>query len=235
MKIQGSNPMVAFLIGCLFFSSFCNAQSFYRDGNLRTNSIMVGVGPSFMYADNGGIFNESNFNWNPAISLAFNKKVHHRIALQVTGGMQFVQSGGRVRDYAMKSWDDAGSAFRFKGQAYFADLMPIFYVIPYDNHMNRGKFNTYFGSGIGVVHVNRKEAFSFDPGAPEFAAQATTPYVPVLVGFSYSLGQFSDLALEIKGLFTFSDELDGNVGYNLFNDHLFQTQIVYKRLLRSSY
>jgi hypothetical protein len=235
MKIPGSNPLFPLLLISIFFSSFCPAQSFYRDGNLRTNSLSVGIGPSFMYSDNGGIFSASNFNWNPAISLAFNKKVHKRIALQATGGLQFVQSGGRIRDYAIKRWEEKGGAFRFKGQAYFLDLMPIVYLIPYDNHMNRGRFNTYLGSGVGIVHVNRKQAYSFDPGAPEISAQTTSPYIPLLLGFSFSLDQFSDLSLEIKGMFTFSDDLDGNQGYNRFNDHLFQSQIVYKRLLRSAY
>lgn len=219
-----------FLIG-IFFSNFCHAQSFYKDGNLRTSSLSIGVGPSFMYSDNGGVFKVSDFNWSPAFSIAYTKKIHSRWAIQTTGGVQFVRSGGEIREYAIEKWEETGGAFRFKGQAYFLDLTPVFYLIPYDNHMNRGRFNVYFGSGLGIVHVSRTEAYSFEDTAPKFSANTTAAYIPALLGFSYSLNQFSDLSLEFKGMFTFSDDLDGNQGYNQFNDHLFQTQIIYKRLL----
>lgn len=231
MKISAILSRFALLLIGIFFSTFCKAQSFYKDGNLRTSSLSIGVGPSFMYSDNGGVFKVSDFNWSPAFSIAYAKKIHSRLAIQTTGGVQFVRSGGQIRDYAIKKWEETGGAFSFKGQAYFLDLTPVFYVIPYDNHMNRGRFNAYFGSGFGIVHVNRTETFSFEDNATEFSANTTSTYIPVLLGFSFSLDQFSDLSLELKGMFTFSDELDGNQGYNEFNDHLFQTQIVYKRLL----
>ncbi len=231
MKNSVIYSSILLLLTGIFFSTFCKAQSFYRDGNLRSSSLSIGVGPSFMYSDNGGVFKVSDFNWSPAFSIAYAKKIHSRWAIQTTGGVQFVRSGGEIRDYAIKRWEETGGAFSFRGQAYFLDLMPIFYVIPYDNHMNRGRFNAYLGSGLGIVHVSRTETFSFEDNAPEFLVNTTTSYIPGVLGLSFSLDQFSDLSLEFKGMFTFSDKLDGNQGYNEFNDHLFQTQIVYKRLL----
>jgi len=208
-------------------------QSLYRDQYERKHSIAIGAGPSFMYADNGGIYNSGDFRWNPAFSLAYLRKLGNRFALQATVGMQIVESGGAERDYAIEDWEDSGGAFRFRGQTYFFDLMPVIYLIPYDTHMNRGRFNAYLGSGVGFLQVRRKDAFSFDDNAPEFQKSSNSFYIPGMVGFSYSISPLSDLSLEFKGLFTFSDSLDGNVGYNQFNDHFVQTQLVYRRLLRN--
>lgn len=210
-----------------------SAQSFYSERYDRNQSIALGIGPSFMYSDNGGIFSASDFQWNPSLGIAYAKKVMPWLAIHATAGIQAVQSGGPIRDYAIEKWEESGGAFRFKGNAFYADLMPVVYLLPYDSHMNRGKLNIYIGSGVGVVHVARKEAFSFDPNAEEFAVTTTTMYIPVMLGISYAVGPLTDLALETKGMFTFSDELDGNVGYNQFNDHLFQSQIVIRRLLRN--
>jgi hypothetical protein len=234
--MKNSGYFLTILI-CLFL--FCiqdetYAQSLYRDQYERKHSIAIGVGPSFMYSDNGGIYNSGDFKWNPVFSLAYNSKLGNRFAVQSTAGLQIVESGGTERDYAIDRWVDSGGVFRFKGQAYFIDLMPIIYLIPYDTHMNRGRFNAYLGSGVGFVLVNRKEAFSFDDNAPLSKKSSNSLYIPAVVGFSYSISPVADLSLEIKGMFTFSDELDGNVGYNQFNDHFVQTQIVYRRLLRNS-
>lgn len=225
----------AVLFGLFLLSSQLESkgQSLYRGQYERKNSIAFGAGPSFMYADNGGIYNSGDFKWNPAISVAYLRKIGKRFAIQATTGIQLVESGGTERDYAIEDWEDSGGAFRFKGKAYFLDLMPVLYLIPYDTHMDRGRFNAYLGSGIGFVHVRRNEAYSFDYNAPEFEKTSNSFYIPAMVGFSYSVSPLSDLSLEIKGLFSFSDYLDGNVGYNQFYDHFVQTQIVYRRLLRN--
>ncbi|MCH6234355.1 DUF6089 family protein [Cognataquiflexum rubidum] len=208
-------------------------QSLYRDKYERKNSIAIGAGPSFMYADNGGIYNSLDFKWNPAFSLAYLRKLGNRFALQATAGIQIVESGGTERDYATETWEDSGGAFRFRGQAYFLDLMPVIYLIPYNSHLNRGRFNAYLGTGVGFIQVRRKEAFSFDDNAAEFQKSSNSFYIPGMVGFSYSISPLSDLSLEFKGMFSFSDNLDGNLGYNQFNDHFVQTQLVYRRFLRN--
>jgi opacity protein-like surface antigen len=230
MKSSGLILSVLFIF---FIQVETFGQSLYKDQYERKNSIAIGAGPSFMYADNGGVYNNGDFKWKPALSLAYLRKMGKRFAIQATTGLQLIESGGTERDYAIEDWEDSGGAFRFKGQAYFLDLMPVLYLIPYDTHLNRGRFNAYLGSGVGFVQVRRKEAFSFDDNAAEFKKSSNSFYIPALVGLSYSITPLSDLSLEIKGLFSFSDYLDGNVGYNQFNDHFVQTQIVYRRLLRN--
>jgi opacity protein-like surface antigen len=222
------------LMSLAIFATNTQAQSLYRDRYERRHAISLGIGPSFMYGDNMGVFNEGQFEWKPAVTLAYSNKIHNRIALQLSLGTQWLQTGGPERTWAVDAWQDSGGVFTFAGQAYYGDFMPIIYLIPYDTHMNRGRFNAYIGSGIGYVYVSREDRFSFDDNAPIVAGSATSLYIPGLIGLTYSIGSVTDLALEFKGMFSFSDELDGNVGYNQFNDHFVQTQLVLRRLLRNS-
>lgn len=210
------------------------SQSLYRDRYERKHALSLGIGASFIYADNTGVFNEADFKWKPAFNLAYSNKIHSRVALQIGVGTQWLESSGPVRTWAIDAWEASGGVFTFTGHAFYGDFMPIVYLVPYDTHMNRGRFNAYFGSGIGYVYVSREDRFSFDVNAPTVAGTATSVYIPGLIGLSYSLGPVTDVSLEFRGMFTLSDELDGNVGYNQFNDHLFQTQLVLRRLLRNS-
>jgi hypothetical protein len=55
-----------------------------------------------------------------------------------------------------------GAFLHLRGRLFMGILCPIVYLIPYDTHMNRGRFNAYIGSGIGYVYVSREDRFSFD-------------------------------------------------------------------------
>jgi hypothetical protein len=222
------------VLSLVLVTTIANAQSLYRDRYERKHAISLGIGPSFIYGDNTGVFNEGDFKWKPALTLAYSNKIHNRIALQLSLGTQWLETGGPERTWAVDAWQASGGVFTFTGQAFYGDFMPIVYLIPYDTHMNRGRFNAYIGSGIGYVYVSREDRFSFDESAPVVPGTATSFYIPGLIGLSYSIGSLTDLSLEIKGMFSFSDELDGNVGYNQFNDHFVQTQLVLRRLLRNS-
>ncbi|UJP63503.1 hypothetical protein [Mongoliitalea daihaiensis] len=207
-----------------------HAQSFYKELTPRTSVLSIGVGPSFIYADNGAQYHQKNFEINPAASIAYILRFHNHWGLQTTTGLQIIESGGTPGLAPIRRWQETGGAFRFNGLAYFADVMPTFYLMPYFNHMNRPLVNIYVGTGIGIIHVDRKEYFSFDPSEQPSKASITSGYIPVRGGIDLKLSSFSDLSLEGTILFSFSDYLDGNAGYNSFYDHLFQMQIKYKYL-----
>ena len=95
--------------------------------------------------------------------------------------------------------------------------------------MNRSMFNLYGGFGLGVMHSNTLQTKSFSEDEIPTREKITTGYVPIRAGISYTLGAFSDIALEGTMLATFTDNLDGNVGFNRFGDHLLQGQIVFRR------
>jgi len=53
----------------------------------------------------------------------------------------------------------------------------------------------------------------------------------VKAGVSYRFDLYTDIALEGTVMFTFSDKIDGNVGFNRFNDYPMIGQIVVRRYL----
>lgn len=129
----------------------------------------------------------------------------------------------------MYSWAANNSAFTSNGSIYYFDVMPSIYIIPFGNHMNRSMFNFYGGFGLGILHANTKQSKSFSEDEVLTRENITTGYVPIRAGISYTLGPFSDIALEGTMLATFTDNLDGNIGYNRYGDHLMQGQLVFRR------
>ncbi len=221
----------AFIFILFCFPALTSGQSFYKEKIPKNKIISVGIGPSFMYADNGGQYRAFNFKWNPATSIAYTKRLDSRFNIQATAGVQFIESGGNPSQRALESWEVQGKAFQFSGQAYYLDVMPTVQLFSFHNHMNRPWVNIYAGTGVGIIHVNRMEAFSRQPDATFRPNSTTSGYVPFRSGITFRLGDVSDLSLEGTILFTFSDDLDGNIGSNRFGDHLAQAQLVFRRYL----
>ncbi|NVJ85224.1 MAG: hypothetical protein HWE15_02905 [Algoriphagus sp.] len=208
------------------------AQNFYKERISRNNILTVGVGPSFAYLDNGGQYRDFNFEIKPAISVALSKKLSAAFDLRSTLGVQFISSGGNPSTPIRDAWFADFASFTAKGPAFFFDIMPNLNLIPFSNHMHRTRVNLYGGVGLGIMHIMTEQTKSFSPEETPTKHQVTTGYVPVRAGLSYSIGPYSDIAGEGTMLWTFSDNLDGNVGFNRFGDHLFQAQIVYRRYFR---
>lgn len=225
------NPFLRLFIFIFILSTsgMVSAQSFYKERISRDNILTVGIGPSFAYLDNGGQYRSFNFAIKPAISVALTKKMAQNIELRTTAGVQWISSGGNPSTAIKDAWFFANASYTAKGPAYFFDLTPSFYLIPFSNHMHRTKFNLYGGAGLGIMHVNTKQTKSFSPEEAPTSNSITTGYVPVRAGLSYRIGPYSDIAGEGTMLWTFTDNLDGNVGFNRFGDHLFQAQIVFRR------
>lgn len=204
-------------------------QNFYKERISRDNILTLGVGPSFAYLDNGGQYRDLNFEIKPAFSLGLTKKLSPMVELRTTTGVQWISSGGNPPTTIRDKWYFDNAAFTAKGQAYFFDMMPSFYLIPYANHMHRSKVNLYGGAGLGVMQVFTQQTKSFNSEEDPTRHTITTGYVPVRAGLSLRIGPYSDLAGEGTMLWTFTDNLDGNVGNNRFGDHLFQAQLVFRR------
>ncbi|TDQ18236.1 hypothetical protein DFQ04_0034 [Algoriphagus boseongensis] len=226
--MKTSKPL---LLSILFSALLGNAfsQSFYRERISRDNILTVGVGPSFAYLDNGGQYRAMNFAIKPAFSLALTKKMSPMVELRATTGVQWISSGGNPSTTIRDRWFFENASFTAKGPAYYFDLIPSFYLVPFSNHMHRSKVNLYGGAGLGVMHVVTQQTKSFNPEENPTKQNITTGYVPVRAGLSLRVGPYSDIAGEGTMLWTFTDNLDGNVGFNRFGDHLFQAQIVFRR------
>ncbi len=217
----------------LFFlvSGMVHGQSFYKEKVPRNNVISFGIGPSFIYMDNGGQYRDWNFEIKPSVSASYSKKLNPMFDLRATAGFQQIASGGNPPDVIQENWTERESSFTAKGTVYFFDVIPSMNLIPYDHHMNRSKFNIYGGIGLGVMHVATEQTKSFEENERPTNQSVTTPYIPVRAGLSYRIGNYSDIAGEGTILWTFNDTLDGNAGFNKYNDQLAQAQIVYRRYL----
>ncbi|MBS4069958.1 MAG: hypothetical protein KGZ90_01430 [Algoriphagus sp.] len=218
-----------FMFLLLTFGLDSTAQNFYKERVSRDNVVTLGMGPSFGYLDNGGQYRDYNFSVKPTFSLALTRKLNSLMELRTTGGVQWISSGGNPPIAIRDKWYFSNASFTAKGPAYYFDILPSFYLIPFSNHMHRSKVNLYGGVGLGVLHAVTKQTKSFSPEEEPKKQNITTGYVPVRAGLSLKIGPYSDLAGEGTMLWTFTDNLDGNVGSNRFGDHLFQAQIVFRR------
>lgn len=205
------------------------AQSFYKERIPRNYIFTAGIGPSFSYLDNGGPYRTVEFEIKPALSLGLSKKISPMVELRTTAGIQWIGSSGNHGEKIKEIWAETNSSFTANGQAYFLDIMPNFYLVPFSHHMHRTRFNFYGGLGLGVLRAVTDQTKTSNPEERPFSNSVTTAYVPVRAGLSYSLGPYSDIAGEGTMIWTFADNLDGNVGNNRFGDHFFQAQIVYRR------
>jgi hypothetical protein len=217
----------------LFFlaSGLVSGQSFYKEKISRNNVISFGIGPSFIYMDNGGQYRDWNFEIKPSASASYSKKLNPMFDLRATAGFQQIASGGNPPFVIQENWTERGSSFTSKGSVYFFDVIPSMNLIPYDHHMNRSKFNIYGGFGLGVMHVVTEQTKSFEENERPTNHSTTNPYIPIRAGLSYRIGNYSDIAGEGTILWTFTDNLDGNAGSNRYNDQMAQAQIVYRRYL----
>ncbi len=217
------------LVIFLFSSTLLSAQSFYKEMQIRDKIVSIGVGPSFAYLDNGGQYRGFDFEFKPSVSASFIKRLTDRFDLRATGGVQWISSGGNPSAKVQELWTDNNSSFTANGSVVYFDVMPSLYVVPFGHHMNRSMFNFYAGLGLGVMHASTDQTKSFNIEEIPVRENITTAYVPIRAGLSYTLGAFSDIAVEGTMMVTFTDNLDGNIGFNKFNDNFVQGQIVYRR------
>jgi hypothetical protein len=210
-------------------SASISAQNFYKERISRDNILTIGIGPSFAYMDNGGQYRDLNFEIKPSFSLGLTKRLNPTFDLKSTAGVQMIINGGNPPTVLRDKWFQDFASFTAKGTVYFFDLVPIVNLIRFSNHMDRSLFNLYGGFGLGIMNARTEQTKSFSEEEKPTKHQVSAGYVPVRAGLSLKVGPYSDIAGEGTMMWTFTDNLDGNIGNNRFGDHLFQAQIVYRR------
>ncbi|MBN7810973.1 hypothetical protein J0A68_08405 [Algoriphagus sp. H41] len=218
---------LAFLL-LLLSSGTIQGQNFYKERISRDNILAIGIGPSFAYLDNGGQYRALSFAIKPSVSVGLTKRLSNSLDLRSTLGYQYISNGGNPSFAVRDMWYENYSSFTAKGPLYYFDVTPRIYLKGFSNHMHRSLFNLYGGVGLGILHSRTEQTKSFESEEIPTEHKITTGYVPVRAGLSYRLGPYSDIALEGTMMLTFTDNLDGNVGFNRFADHLFQTQLMYR-------
>lgn len=216
-------------LSLILISGSISAQNFYKERISRDNILTVGIGPSFAYLDNGGQYRDFNFEINPSFSLSLTKRMNPSFDLRATVGIQGISSGGNPPSGLTDAWIADSSSFTANGLVFYFDMVPSLNLISFGNHMNRSLFNLYGGMGLGIMYAKTEQTKSFSTEEIPTNHQVTTVYIPVRAGLSYRIGPYSDIAGEGTMMWTFTDNLDGNIGNNRYGDHLFQAQIVYRR------
>jgi len=230
----GIKKWLCLFLTMIFASSGNNllAQNFYKERAGRNQTVGAGIGPGFIFADNGGIYRDFNFSLKPALSAHYGRRINSLLQLRATAGIQGLRSGGDYPVDVLQVWDLRKSAFRFSGTALYADVMPIIQLFPFVNHMDRPTFNWYGGIGIGFLQATSTLYYSMNQNSPSRKQRLLTASFPVRSGVSYRLGDFGDISLEGSLLLTMTDQIDGNSGYNRFGDHLINIQLQYTRYLK---
>lgn len=218
---------------CLILQA--EAQNFYKEKISREKYVQLGVGPSFMYADNAGGLRNVDFNIRPSISASIGKKINPIIDLRASLGYQFYKSQDKeyFGQQTISRWGRNNHAVETRSNIIFMDVVPTAHLFKFTNHALRRNFNIYAGVGLGyLIAINQELKYKNEQTYQENKVRSTL-YVPLRGGITYRLGLYDEISLEGSLFLTFSDKVEGNADFNRFNDHLLQGQIVYRRYLSS--
>ncbi|WP_194778161.1 hypothetical protein [Pararhodonellum marinum] len=214
------------LVILVFLTSITHAQNFYKEGLIRKHTISLHMGPSMIFADNSGDLSNFASKVQPAMAIAYGKRITPTVRLNATLGAQRVRSNeGNFSQEVHRNWGEEGQAYSFRGNAYTFDIVPTAYLFPYECQMFRKKFNLFAGLGLGVVHVDRKQSVFRDAGDLMEEVSTTAAYVPVRIGFTLPINGTFDVGMQGTLMYGLSDNLDGNIGHNRGNDHMAQVQL----------
>ena len=234
--------MYRFFVTCLF--------SLLLIGNVNAQKsrdhVSAGVGLGMIYGDNAGIYKFMQFKTLPAFSVAYSKEVSDKVDFRTTIGGQILNSGEfrPINTPKVVEWGNNGQAYFFKGNAFFIDVMPIFYLNPNQAGRAGEPVNYYIGLGLGGIYSQRAQRVLRDgvlengifvEGFVERSTQSTAAaYVPFKFGLSTNLEYEWDLALEMNVMTLASSEIDGNnISNKLFKpDVLVNFQVIIRRYLR---
>ncbi|MDN3688491.1 outer membrane beta-barrel protein [Cyclobacterium jeungdonense] len=230
-KILSTIPFL--LAAALLFPLTVSSQNFYKEKVSRNQYYQVGLGLGAMYADNSGRIRRVEVKTGPSVSFTYGRKIHSHIDLRGNLGYQRTQS--QDQDYfstqVIEAWRTSGQALASKNNQVYLDLMPTLHIIGSENHTQRKRINLYMGTGFGML-LNLNQETRLESNGPETSNNSmVVGYIPVRGGLSYKLNLYTDIAFEGSILLTFSDKLDGNEGFNRFNDHPVAGQIVFRHYI----
>lgn len=218
-------------IGLFFFADLnsAKAQDFYFQGLPRPWSYEFGIGPAWTYADNSGAFRTRSFKILPSLSASMAKDMNKFISLKGTVGFQHMKGNldtDPERDYHRRmQWGAEGNSYHFQGQAYHLDFAPVFRLfLGGPNIIKRSQFNVYASAGVGAMGIVSHNLIMQNDAPLKRRNNMILPYIPMRGGISYGFRPQWELAIEGSLLYTFTDDIDGHVGYNKYNDYLMSMQ-----------
>lgn len=210
----------------------------------RTDRLGIGVGPAMMYGDNTGITRKFKFKVLPALTLDYHKRLHTFFDLRGSVGWQMVNSGNFYNTKTTAKIAESNLPHGFKGNAFYADVMPIFHVNPNQSGYLPALYKVYLGAGLGLAHVRRTDRYLSVIGediygeailgnARSLEGSNTSVYVPLRAGVTKDVNEDWEIGLEPTMMISFFGQLDGNDQQQkvIKPDILFQFQFFVRRKL----
>lgn len=187
----------------------------------RTDRVGIGVGPSMMYGDNTGITRKFKFKVLPTLSLDYHKKLHTFVDLRGSLGWQMINSGDFYDNKHKVKIAENNLPHGFKGSAFYADIMPVFYANPNQSGYLPALIKVYAGVGLGIAYAIRTDRHLSVIGediygegilgrAREIKENNSSVYIPVRFGVTKDVKDDWEIALEPIALISFTGQLDGN-------------------------
>jgi hypothetical protein len=206
--------------------------------------IGIGFGTGMTYGDNSINPREFQFKLQPSVTVQYAKQLDDYWDLRFHAGTQFLNSGEyyHISMPIVTEWGESGQAYFFRGNAYFLDVMPVYFFNP--NLSSVGEtVNFYVGAGLGALYSDRSQRVMTEAqfvngvfvsgNVIRSKENLITGYVPIKLGLTTNFEYNWDLAVEFTMMTLFSSSLDGNNMKNkLFQpDAIFNGQIVLKRYI----
>jgi len=187
----------------------------------RTDRIGVGIGPSMMYGDNTGVARKFKFKVLPSLTADYHKKLHTFVDLRGSVGWQMINSGDFYNNGPKVKIASNNLPHGFKGNAFYADIMPVVYANPNQSGYLPALLKVYAGAGIGVAYARRTDRYlsvigediygeSILGNARSIKDSNTSLYIPIRLGVTKDFKEDWEIALEPIALISFVGQLDGN-------------------------
>ncbi|GAB3646579.1 hypothetical protein GCM10028791_07090 [Echinicola sediminis] len=185
-----------------------------------------------IYTDIGGPYKTFEFAIQPAINLGLAKKITDRINLRGTLGYQRVSGHNfpSTSNIALQ-WGANNQSYAFDGNAFTLDIMPEIYLSSFRSHIERPKYNAYGGIGLGLTVIPSTQYFANSDESFKKNSTGASFHLPFRLGGMMALNPLWDIGFEGSLIVLIKDDLDGNGGFNKFNDMMLQGQFFVKRYL----
>lgn len=231
-----------FIITLILFLSISHLSKAQKS----RDHLSAGIGIGMIYADNAGIYKFMQFKTSPVFSVNYQKEISERFDLRFGIATQWMDSGEfrPLNSPIVIEWGNNGMAYYFKGIAYSAEVVPIYYLNPNATGAVGESINFYVGLGLGGVYSERNQRVLRDAviengifvsGFVDRSRENTfSPIVPFKIGFTSNFEYEWDLGVELGMTLVTNSQIDGNTMTNkLFKpDMLANVQFIVRRYIR---
>lgn len=200
----------------------------YRSPHLPW-SAEIGLGPSFLLADNSFISGETTFKPMFGLSGSLTKNFSNRYSIRGTLGYQRVSGEAQVSMDELIELGNQNLAYSVIGNSLYADISPVIKYARRTFYENRTHINLYSSLGIGAMILNADHATMLNDQSLITGYNDIFLIIPFRTGITYRFQPLWEFSLEGTFMVTFNDNIDGRSIDNNLNDYFGNIQIKVRR------